>query len=212
MADDMSESLSGKALSLAPYGSERGGLPESEARAARVLRQGHLRQALEILMNSYGAAVYRYCLGQLGDRARAEDILQTTFVEAYRSLKGFAGRSTFRTWLIGIARHKCLDDIRRRGRENRVLREVASSGTAGMDQGLDVRANMESREMAGILRRCLEKLDARKREAVLLRYQSDLSYVEMAAMCQEQAATLQARVARILPELRRCVEAGGVFP
>ena len=59
------------------------------------------------------------------------------------------------------------------------------------------------------LEQCLAALVPRARAAVLLRYQEGFSYPEMAAICHERPATLQARVARALPPLRRCLENRG---
>src|SRR5262249_23650225 len=61
-------------------------------------------------------AVYRYCRIALGDTVLADDVHQQVFIEAFRDLPGFAGRSTLRTWLFGIARHRVLDAAKRRRR------------------------------------------------------------------------------------------------
>src|SRR5262249_39612715 len=67
------------------------------------------RVALHHLMQRHGRAVYRYCRIALGDAVLADDVHQQVFIEAFRDLPGFAGRSTLRTWLLGIARHRVLD-------------------------------------------------------------------------------------------------------
>ena len=56
----------------------------------------------------------------------------------------------------------------------------------------------------------LEKLEPHVRIAVVLRYQEGFSYEQMAQICHEKPATLQARVARAMPLLRRCLENKGV--
>jgi RNA polymerase sigma-70 factor (ECF subfamily) len=58
-----------------------------------------------------------------------------------------------------------------------------------------------------VLARCLELLEARSRAAVLLRFQEEMTYPEMASVCEEDVSTLQKRVARALPVLRACIEA-----
>jgi DNA-directed RNA polymerase specialized sigma24 family protein len=84
--------------------------PEDEAREARA--RGDHRGALTILMHAYGRDLHRHCFQVLRDRDLADDVHQTVFVQAYRDLPGFAGRSSLRTWLYGIARHRCLDAMK----------------------------------------------------------------------------------------------------
>ncbi|HEV8631013.1 MAG TPA: RNA polymerase sigma factor [Thermoanaerobaculia bacterium] len=185
------------------------GDPEREALAA--LERADREAALTLLMRAYGAALYRYCRQLVDDEELAQDAHQMTFVQAYEALAGFGRRSSLRTWLFGIARHRCLDllkmDRRRRRRFGR-LAEAAERPDpgGGADRGL------VARSLADALAACLRELVPRIRSAVLLRFQLDLSYPQIAELSGERAATLQARVARALPALRRCLEERGVTP
>ncbi len=177
-----------------------------EAAALDALDRGDREAALGLLMDAYGSVLFRYCLHMLTDRQLAEDVHQTTFVQAFEGLARFGRGSTLRTWLFGIARHRCLDALkisrRRRARFHAVetLPEVPA-GETGAERRL------LAREAARALERCLLRLAASTRAAVLLRYQAGLSYPEMALAGGERATTLQARVVRALPVLRRCLEA-----
>jgi len=176
--------------------------PEAEALGA--VAQGDWRRALTVLMQAYGSDLYRHCRQVVGDDALAEDVHQIVFVHAYRDLPGFAGRSTLRTWLYSIARHRCLDALksaRRRRRRFPLKRELPEVP----DPAPGADANVRAAE----LERALMSLDANVRIAVLLRYREGLTYEQMAEICGERAATLQARVARALPKLRRCLEPRG---
>lgn len=176
-----------------PAGSE----PEAEARAA--LERGDRARVLSILMEAHGAAVYRYCQRMAG-AALADDAYQITFVQAYEGLDGFRGASPLRAWLFGIARHRCYDLLRK---ERRRPTESQDLGAAA-HPGSPADARLAARQ---VLERCLERLKPKIREAVLLRYQEGLSYPEMAEVCGEDVATLQMRVTRALPGLRKCIEA-----
>ena len=176
--------------------------PEAEALAATAQRDW--RRALTVLMEAYGNDLYRHCRQVVGDDALAEDVHQIVFVQAYRDLPRFHGRSSLRTWLYGIARHRCLDALkmsRRRRRRFLAQRELPDviDPAAGADAGV----------RAAELERALMELPPKVRIAVLLRYQDGLSYEEMAEVCGERAPTLQARVARALPRLRLCLEPRG---
>ena len=66
------------------------------------------------LVETYSAPIYRLALKILGDQQDAEDVLQETFIKAYRHLKEFEGRSSFSTWLYRIASNEALMLLRRR--------------------------------------------------------------------------------------------------
>ena len=176
---------------------------QAEAAARAALASRDRRSALRILMDAYGRVIYGFCRVAVGDAALAEDVLQVVFVEAYESLSRFAGRSSLLTWLFGIARHRALDAAKTRRRWLRRLRSFFS-GEPTHVSGAD--GLLEQRQQSAIVVDCLKRLRPQVRLAVLMRCQEGFSYEEMARMSRERAATLQARVARALPLLRRCIE------
>lgn len=156
-------------------------------------------------MARYGDHVYRYAVAMTGDAQLAEEVRQQVFVEAYRDLPGFGGRSPVRGWLFGIVRHRCLDATKASRRwATRYKNEP--SPESEIDE-FELGAQLDVRRLAQVLEKCLASLAPAAREAVLLRYQQELSYDEAAAITGERPGTLQQRVARALPVLRRCVEA-----
>lgn len=171
---------------------------DAEAQAVIALREGANDRALSILMDAYGAELFRYCQRMVGE-TEAEDVHQMTFVHAYESFASFRQQSSLRAWLYGIVRHRCLDSLRRARRHGHpwhAFPEVEAL-EAGPDQRLATRQ---------VLERCLQKLKPKAREVVILRYVMELSFPEMAEICQEDPATLQVRLARVLPILRKCIE------
>ena len=177
-----------------------------EASAQEALDRGDFRAALTVLMDAYGADIYRFCRHFAGDPQLAEDLRQVVFMQAFEALPQFSRRSTLRAWLYGIARNRCLDAAkgRRRWRKRFQLTDAPAERVAGpapdptdLDQPLLHRA----------LAHCLGRLDAELRMLVLMRYSEELSYVELAQAFATKPATLQARVSRAMPGLRRCVHA-----
>jgi len=181
--------------------------PERSALAA--LDRGDSEEALAVLMRAYGTSLYRYCREMVVDRDLADDVHQMTFVQAYESLSRFARRSSLRTWLFGIARHRCLDALKMDRRRRRRF-ETMEQMPEHPEPGRSLEERMADRSLVDALEICLRKLAPRIREAVLLRFQQGLSYPEIAGLSGESAPTLQARVARALPVLRRCLEGQGV--
>ena len=66
------------------------------------------------LYKLYSKAMYNICMRMLADRHEAEDVLQEAFVNAFRDLKNFEGKSTFGAWLKRIVVNKCISQLRKK--------------------------------------------------------------------------------------------------
>jgi RNA polymerase sigma-70 factor (ECF subfamily) len=93
--------------------------------------------------------LFNFAIGQVRDAGVAEDLVQETFLAALKSQNGFSGRSSERTWLVGILRHKICDHLRKtcRERARRVDCASATGETSGEDSMLwlhDVAAESQS--------------------------------------------------------------------
>lgn len=179
----------------------------AEHKARIALKRNASEQAISILMKTYGDELFRFCNSILSNRADAQDVLQTVFIQAHQGFEKFRGESNFRTWLYTISRNRCFDYLKAKRRlANRVeFVEIIPDQVSQSHSGDD-----NDHILSEVLRRCLSKLSTSSRTAVFLRFQSEHSYQEAATIVQEKAGTLQARVARALPLLRRCVEESGV--
>ncbi len=180
-----------------------------ELEVAEALNGGDRKHALTLLMGAYGDSLYRFCRQMTRDESLAEDVHQMTFVQAYQGLDDFAYRSSFRTWLFSIARHRCLDALKIL-RRRRARFELVDEPPHRPDDTDSADQRLEAVDRSLTLERCLAALAPRVREAILLRFREESSYAEMALVCREKPATLQARVARAMPVLRHCLEEGGV--
>jgi RNA polymerase sigma-70 factor, ECF subfamily len=176
---------------------------DSDIRA--VLRANDVRGALTLMMNRYGDQVYRLAYAMTRSRHLAEEVRQQVFVEAYRDLSSFAGHASLRAWVLGIARHRCLDIAKKQRRwTNRFKNEPPPDEEPDHHEP---ERELDRSRLAKILAVCLARLAPAARDAVVLRYHQDLSYDEASAIAGDNAGTLQQRVARALPALRRCVDA-----
>ena len=170
----------------------------------RMAAEGDMARATRVLMKRHGRSVYRYCREALRDATLADDVQQQVFIEAHRDLATFAGRSTVRTWLFAIARHRVLDAAKSRTRARAHIEDDATADTVDPTPPPDER--LDDAELIEALVACVGKLSTQVRAAVLLRYQLGFTFEEMAVICDEKAGTLQARVMRVLPLLKACIE------
>jgi RNA polymerase sigma-70 factor (ECF subfamily) len=82
-------------------------------------------------LTAHGDYLFNFAVGQLRDPAAAEDVVQETFLAALKARDRFSGRSSDRTWLVGILRHKIYDHLRKVCRERPVR---TSESRARQDQ------------------------------------------------------------------------------
>ena len=73
--------------------------------------------------------LFHFAIGQVRDTGVAEDLVQETFLAALKSQNGFSGRSSERTWLVGILRHKIYDHLRKTCRERAVRVDPTPANT-----------------------------------------------------------------------------------
>ena len=163
--------------------------------AARAAATGD-DSAFAVIVRATQVDVLRACAA-LADPGSAEDLAQETFLRAYRALPTFAGTSSLRTWLLGIARHTCADELRRRQRRRRLLRRLAPATNVASTDGLT--------ELELLVR----DLPDSHRDAFVLTQIVGLSYAEAGAVMQCPIGTVRSRVARARAALIDQLQTGG---
>jgi RNA polymerase sigma-70 factor (ECF subfamily) len=167
-------------------------------------------------VDRYGDGLYRYALLRLGSPDVAADVVQETFLEAFRARRSFAARSSEWTWLVGILRHKVIDQLRRSQREpaaNGVSEGAPESAFDGRGRWrvgpanwVDPSQEVENREFWDVLRRCLAKLPPGIGDAFFLRELDGLPADEVQQLLGISAANFWKRLHRARMQLRQCLE------
>ena len=70
-------------------------------------------------VDAHGGYLFNFAVGQLRDQSVAEDVVQETFLAAFKTRDRFAGQCSERTWLVSILRHKIYDNLRKHCREKK---------------------------------------------------------------------------------------------
>jgi RNA polymerase sigma-70 factor (ECF subfamily) len=160
------------------------------------------------LVETYYELIYRLAYKMLNDPQEAEDILQETFLKAYRYIDGFDGRSSLSTWLYRIATNEALMSLRRKKLD-----------TVSMDETLDTmegevepiqivdwcclpEAELMSAEAQARLNQATEKLPATLRVVFVLRDIQGLSTREVAEVLSLSETAVKTRLSRARLRLR----------
>ena len=165
--------------------------------------------AFESLVMPHWDALFRVTRRILRNREDAEDAVQTAFLDAFRNLNGFQGRSQFSSWLTRIAINAALMRLRVNQREPKTsLDEVAETGAAPTRfHPVETRPNPEqeylSKEGRNLLEKGLKKLRPLYVEVVRLHGLQGLSAKEAAEMLEVPVGTVKARLHRARVQLIR---------
>ncbi len=172
-----------------------------DQRLARLAREDH--DAFEVLYRRHVTPVFRYCYARVENVHDAEDLTAQTFLVALESIRRYRGRGAFRSWLFGIARHKCMDHHR----------TAYAKPQTSMENLQMLDTNAEDAEQHSILSDildCVEKLlpvlSPDRLEALRLRYWGGLSMREIGKVMRRSEAAAKMLVSRAISDLReRCV-------
>ncbi len=164
-------------------------------------------EAFAALFREYDRDVRRVCRRMLGDSQSTEDAVSEVFLRSHRALEGFKSDRPFRPWLIAIAGHYCIDQLRRRTSEARVFSESEPQESDLEAPEPSPLGRLVAAEQRQALGRAIESLPLRYRLPLLLRYFDDMDYETIAksiGVTRSQVGTLLFRAKRLL---RRHVEA-----
>lgn len=162
---------------------------------------------LEAMYRAYRGRVRDLCARLVGDRVRAEDLAQETFLRASAHMRRFRRDAAPWPWLATIARNLCTDELRRRtetpfGAAGEVI-EALDRATASDDDLDQVLVLQERSALRGRVRAALGRLDPRDRQILLARDVEGLPYDKIAA---SDGATVDA-VRNVAWRARRSVRA-----
>ena len=158
-------------------------------------------RALEEAYAVYGASLLSYLRRYVGPD-EAEDVLQRTFLDAWRSAGRFRSGERFSSWLFTIAHRRAVDTLRAR------RHAVVDVDTMRELMGEDGRETLQRYADAAEVRAGLERLPAHEREVLLLAYFGELSQREIAERLDVPLGTVKARASRGTRRLRDLIAAG----
>jgi RNA polymerase sigma-70 factor, ECF subfamily len=157
--------------------------------------------AFDKLYERYERRVFNYVKSFVRQPALAEDVVIETMTVVWQSAPGYAQRSRVSTWILGIARHKALDALRKLYRQPEPvdIDEIDQAPAADSDPVADVEVDWN----AALLERAMAGLSDEHREALRLAFYEELPYEEIAMLLGVPNNTVKTRVYYAKQQLRR---------
>jgi RNA polymerase sigma-70 factor (ECF subfamily) len=180
-------------------GSQNNDTPQADLTPSLIvqLREGRA-DASKLLERLYRARLTRFCLGYLGNREEAEDVVQDVF---YRVLASPAVPKNFRAWIYEISRNRCFDRLRA---QNRRVDDQSFSTYSHFAAHLTGHlTRLVKGEQRARLWERLAALPAEQREVLLLRYTEGLSRAEIAQVLGLPENLVKHRIYNGLEKLRK---------
>ncbi|MCR3750680.1 RNA polymerase sigma-70 factor, ECF subfamily [Lentzea californiensis] len=163
--------------------------------------------ALRAVYERYAPAVLRVAAASLPSRADAEDVVQTTFVTAWRSRESFdPAKGSLLVWLLTIARRRAIDLLRSHTRDEHVVKVLHSTG-GGSPSGEPVRPERIVDRM--VVLEALDELPPQQRQVLLLAFYDDLTHEQIAAATGLPLGTVKSHLRRGMTRLRQRWEVDG---
>ena len=181
-----------------------------EANETDLIRQAQAgdREAFGQLVERHQHYVYNLALRVVGDEREAEDLAQEAFVRAWLALANFRRESRFSTWLFRIVTNLCYNRLPRLRRELLELGEDCLADLPGeAAHSHDPAAGVEAVELHSHLHRQIDELPESYRMLIVLRYQQELSYEEIARVTSLPLGTVKTGLFRARERLRQALQA-----
>ncbi len=147
------------------------------------------QQAFAELMRLYSEPLYWHIRRLVVSHEDAEDVLQESFLKAYRYIDRFEGRSSLKTWLYRVATNEAIRHLR--------SKQSAKENTLSYDDGgrllevFEAEQGVDFNSMEAKLQRAILALPERQRMVFNLRYFDEMSYKQIAEVLESSEATLK---------------------
>jgi RNA polymerase sigma-70 factor, ECF subfamily len=186
---------------------------EQEPLSLRALQAGDKAEFAR-LVDLYSNQIYRLAMKILGDQNDAEDVLQETFIKAFRALPSFEGRSSISTWLYRIAANEALMLVRKRKPEANMVSSDGSDHEDDLSPPQQIidwcclpENELLSSEASQFLDKAVDDLSPALRIVFILRDIQGLSIRETAEILKISEMAVKTRLLRARLQLREALSA-----
>jgi RNA polymerase sigma-70 factor (ECF subfamily) len=168
----------------------------------------------------YGDMLYRFTLLRVKDAEHSEEIVQNTFLAALQAKEKFAGRSTEKTWLFGILKHKIMDHFRQIKKTRTYDLEPGDDPdpcgsefdgrghwqALPIQWGINPQKATEDQQLGRVLATCMDKLSDKYRQLFVLREVEGMKSEQICAELDITPSNLWVMLHRARNQLKKCLE------
>jgi len=169
--------------------------------------------AFRVLVERHGRSLFRLAFRMTGNEQDAEDVVQESFLRAYKQLARFDDRASFGTWLYRIAANCSLDLLRSRKRRSEHQEQAADAGPEVEDAVVSLPSADPSPERLALsgevrerLTEAMNDLSATERTAFVLRHFEGMCVEDVSRVLECQPGAAKHSVVRAVQKLRRALE------
>ena len=168
-------------------------------------------------VTNYADALYAYCLCRVNDVQAAEDIVQNTFLSAWKARDTYNGAASEKNWLYAILKNKIIDHFRKQansvvsvsaGEENIYFDDAEhwTGETAPKDWGINTEQPVETKEFYTFLEKCKQKLKEIQQSVFVMKYMEELDSEEICKVLDITPSNYWVLIHRAKLHLRKCLE------
>ena len=184
-------------------------MPATDVELVRGALDG-AESAFREIVQRYQRPIYGLIVRMVRDPARAEELAQDTFVKAFRALHTYDVQRKFSAWLLTIAHHVAIDELRKGSLATEPLEQPTVDGERIREFADTAAATpallAERAELASVLQRAIGRLRPEYREVVSLRYERELDYDEIVEITGLPMGTVKSSLHRARKELAEHLE------
>ena len=179
-------------------------MPATDVELVRGALDG-TQSAFREIVQRYQRPVFGLIARMVRDPGRAEELAQDTFVKAFRALHTYDAQRKFSAWLLTIAHHVAIDELRKCSLDTEPLEQPTEGGERTREFA-DTKAPTpailaERSQLATVLKTAIARLRPEYREVVSLRYERELDYDEIAEITGLPMGTVKSSLHRARKEL-----------
>ncbi|MEI7865784.1 MAG: sigma-70 family RNA polymerase sigma factor [Chthoniobacterales bacterium] len=162
--------------------------------------QGGDPRAFDVLVRKYSSRLYGLVYNMTSNHEDTNDLLQDIFSKAYRSIKGFRGKSSFYTWLHTIATNMTINFLKKRSRNYRMSLDDVDSGVHNdpefieLTSGPDARREVNLKELQQRLNEAMMKLSNEHRAVVTMFDIQGMPHAEIGKILGISEGTVRSRL------------------
>lgn len=166
------------------------------------------REALNILIERYKTALYRFCYHLTSNKQEADDLFQDTWVKAVEKIRQYDNSRAFNVWLFSIAMNNYRDKYRKAKRWLSKLTDVFGENIQSEEP--TAAEHVEGKEVKDLLVKCINELKDSYRIPLILYYYKEISYEDIAKILDIPLGTVKSRLNSAKKKLKEIMEVKGI--